>query len=364
MRKNGKQRAALVVIMAVCLLMTAACSSGNASNPPASSGQPPAAVTPDGTVEFEPMVIKIGNPNPATDIELTNYASYRLSEYVAEATGGAVDIQVFGGGQIGYEPDLIEGFKLGTTDMAIITNAVISSRLPVAVFIELPFMFSGYEEVHNYLDIDGAFREAVRTQSREIIGAEFLGYSLTGYNQLWNNIRPFNSVADLKSVKMRTTDAPIRMRQFSLMGANPTPVTWSECFTALQQGTVEGMEGPFSTQYTTQMYTLLKYCDMTYHIYNSNGFLVDNELWASMSPELRQIIQDGCDYAIQEARAYNFELEENKFIPDMEAAGVTFNFDPDTSGMKEAVQPMYEDCRNTIGAELFDAFMADLEKLR
>jgi tripartite ATP-independent transporter DctP family solute receptor len=306
------------------------------------------------------MNIQLGHPETSAPDNLLQIFCTTIAENVSAATDGAVKIDVFGDGVLGPEPDMLEGLVIGTMDMAVITNAMISSLAPSAQVSELPFVYPNYEVAAQFLD-DPVW-DTVEADVEANVNAKLLGYAFTGFRQTYNNVRPISSAADFKGIKIRVMPTPVFFDSFGLLGANPTPMAYSELLTALQQGTVDAMEGPITSTYSGQFYKVIKYCDLTNHTLNTNGVLVNLELWNSFSPELQEIFTEAVQDAIAKERQMLMEVED-QVLGEIEAFGVAVNRDVDTLSMQTVVRSMYQVYREKSGPEHFDACMELLAEL-
>src|SRR5690606_33452452 len=125
---------------------------------------------------------------------------------------------------------------------------------------DLPFLFSSKEEA--FAAFDGEVGDILNSKLEEI-GIVNLGYGENGYRHVTNNKKPIRLPEDLKGVKIRTMENPIHMAAFQAFGANPTPISFNELFTALQQGTVDAQENPVAIIFTSKFSEVQKYLSLT-----------------------------------------------------------------------------------------------------
>lgn len=245
--------------------------------------------------EFPPTVIKLGMVGST---EQTQYQGpLKFAELVSERTGGAVDVQIFPGGQLGNEKDLVEQVKLGIIQMSLPSAGVLAAFQgwePVGVF-GMPYIFEGDtdEEVFPVFlqlargPIIGETAEKAAATSG--IRALDLGWWL-GTRQLTTSSRQVQTVDDLQGLKIRTPDAPVQKLAMTALGAAVTPMAFSELYTALQMGVVDGQENPFDTIYAQKFYEVQKYLSLTGHMTMNFGLVINEGFYQSLSPELRDIL--------------------------------------------------------------------------
>ena len=148
---------------------------------------------------------------------------------------------------------------------------------------------------------------------------------------------------------------------FQQLGVNPTPMAFSEVFTAVQQGVIDGLEIPVASIYSGSYYEACKYVNLTGHFYNAITMSCSKMFWESLSPELQEIFTQAAIEAGQEEREWLAGMEEN-MLADMEEAGCTVNRDVDQAAFAEAAEPVYESYREIIGSDLMDATLEFLGK--
>ena len=119
-------------------------------------------------------------------------------------------------------------------------------------------------------------------------GMRLLVYGENAFRNLSNNSKPITKLEDLKGMKMRVMESPIHIATFKALGANPTPVAFSELYTALQQGTVDGQDNGIALTYTAKIYEVQKYYTISGQCYAATGLVVSESWWKSLDPELQK----------------------------------------------------------------------------
>lgn len=262
-------------------------------------------------------------------------ASVKFAELIEEKTDGRYTIDVGGSAQYGDDVEAITQMRLGTLALSANSQGSSSGAVEEFAVIGLPFMFSDLTQAWSVLDgeVGQKLDEAAQKQ-----GLKVLAFWDNGIRQTSNNVRPVNAPEDLKGLKIRTPPDPMTLEIFSDLGANPTPMAFSELYVALQQGVVDGQENPLMNIYSSKLYEVQKYISLTGHKYESTPLLMSKAIWDGLSPEDQQIFLD----AAKEAGAYNRQLSADadaELRPKLEEAGVTFN-EVDTAPFIEATSPI------------------------
>ena len=210
--------------------------------------------------------------------------------------------------------------------------------------LNLPFLFSDYDQVYQVLD--GPVGNTLAA-SAESAGFKMLYYWDNGFRNLSNNVRPINSVEDLKGLKIRVPENDIFISTWEAMGAIPTPMAWSEVFSSLQLGTINGQENPNGHMKSYNLTEVQKYFTITNHVYTAEPLLMNLDKFQSLSENQQQASLK----AAQEAGDFERELRQQindgtiQFIKD---AGVEVTT-PDLHPFKSAVQSVYDTYSSRFG---------------
>lgn len=357
----------IVMVMALLISCCAGCgNSGGSGTAPAqqseqqevSSEKAPANEVSEAgtsTVEFPKMTMQLAHVNPTTAEDQYNKFATLFAEKINAATNGAITVEVYGNCQLGGERDAMEGMQLGTIDMAVNSNFQISAINPASNMIELPFLFKDRETVFKFLDSD--VNQEISDQLYENCGIKVLRFGEGGFRYVLNNVRPIKNVADFKGVKIRLGETPIYLDTFNALGANATGISFAETYTAVQQGTVDGMELPVITAYTGGYDEIHKYLSKTGHFFNAIALTISRQIWDSFNEEQQNVFMDVAYEASIEQRKFAAD-EEEELLNRMIERGITYNDDVDREDLINAVQPVYTKYRDVIGADIYDRALA------
>ncbi|MGJ9457764.1 TRAP transporter substrate-binding protein [Oceanobacillus sp. CF4.6] len=213
----------------------------------------------------------------------------KFAELVEEKSDGEIMIETFHDGLIGNDREVIESAQMGSIAMASSSTPNMTSFTNYFTAWDLPYIFETKEEV--YTAIDGKPGEIVRDRM-ENNGFKVVFFPDYGYRQIVNNVRPVKVPEDMAGLKIRTTNSKIEQADFVEYGANPTPVAWSEVFTALQQGTVEGEGNSYSLLWDSKHQEVLDYATEVNYNYSSDIVVMNLEKYNALSEEHQQIIME------------------------------------------------------------------------
>lgn len=262
----------------------------------------------DKAVSGDTVVLKLAHHtaiDSAYDVAAKHYA-----DLVYERTDGRVKIEVYPAAQLGGERDVLEGLKLGTIDMSLNTSALIMNITPEFGLLDLPFLFEDYD--HARACLDGEPGQLLADKLLEENGIRMLGGWCSGFRVMMTTDKKIEKLEDFKGLKMRAPETPVYIDMFTALGANPTPIPYSEVYTAMQTGVVEGVEVAAEPMYTSKFHEVGKYIVRTNHIFSTMCPLINEKKFKSLPEDVQQIMID----TMKEATDYEWE----KFLEADEAA--------------------------------------------
>ena len=241
----------------------------------------------------------------------------KFAELVAQKTGNRVKIDVYPSTQLGNERDMVEGLQLGTIDLVVTSTGPLGGFVPKMFVVDLPFLFRDRE--HAYKVLDGPIgRELLQAFAAK--GIKGLAFWENGFRQITNNVRPIEKPEDLKGIKIRTMENKVHLAAFRAFGASPTPMAWSEVYTALQQKTIDGQENPMAIIYHQKIYEVQKYLALTGHFYSPTPLLMSLKVFNALPRDIQKIMLD----TALECATYERNLlrdSEAKQLAEMKAKG-------------------------------------------
>ena len=272
----------------------------------------------------------------------------KFKEVAERISGGKLEVQVFGGAQLGGERDLLEGIKLGTIHMCIGAGGL-ANFAPAYNVVQLPFLIKNQE--HMVKIAEGPAGKLLSQRIEEQGGYKVLGYFSTGDSGIQTVKGPVRTPADLKGVKIRVMENPALIESMRALGANPTPLPFPELYTSMKQGVVEGATIDYTALWTTKVYEAVKYVtEPGFHfLAEPRPVLISAKFFASLPAEVQQWIAQ----AAAEASVYErslFKDRQSKAIEDLRAKGIQFA-KMDEGAFLTTMKPVWQKIAATYKAE-------------
>lgn len=303
-------------------------------------------------------VYQLGHVNTSASDDQYQYYATVFADKVYELSGGDIAIDIITDSVLGGERDMMEGMKLGTIDMALITNFSLGSFSPEWEIFDLPYIFQNREDAYLVLD-DREIMEPMEEDLFDDWNVKVLAYGDGGFRHIVNNVHPINNIEDMKGLRLRLPETAIYVDAFKAMNANPTTLAFSETFTAVEQKTVDGLELPISSIHSTGYGEICDYLTLTGHFYSPFQMDVSGFVWENLTDEERKWFLEAARTATEEERVFVKEKEE-EFIEEMSANGLLVNEVEDKASLVEAASAIYDDYRQEIGSELMDKILQKL----
>jgi len=294
--------------------------------------------------------IRLGWTTADSSVDPYAIAARYFAEELEAAAPGAFSVKFFPSNQLGNDTDMLQGMQFGTLDAGVITGTQLGTLNKSFQLLDLPFLFKDQEQAHKILDGEVGQELFQRLEKQGIVG---LGFAEAGFRHTINNRQPINTPADLKGIKLRVQPSDLFLASFQALGANPVPMAWSEAYTAVQQGTVDGLEIPLAVIYANKYSGAVKYLSLTNHTYNALPLLMSKQALSRLPQEQQQAIRTAARKAIERQRE-EVAKNEQALIEQIKSDGMQTNEVADTQAFREAVRPVYERYRTQIGADLVD----------
>jgi tripartite ATP-independent transporter DctP family solute receptor len=212
-----------------------------------------------------------------------------FASMVNSRSGGAIKVTVYGAGSLGAEREYVEGIKAGTVEAGI-ASGVVSNFFPAAAITDIPYLFPSNKVAWDVMD--GPFGDKLRQMFYKETGMRCLAFAEVGFRHFTNNRRPIRTPADLRGLKIRVQETPVYVNMLRAVGATPTPVAWTETYTALQTGVVDGQENPIGSILMAKLAEVQKYITLDGHVYGVDWFIINEKFFKSLPPDLQYIVLD------------------------------------------------------------------------
>lgn len=279
---------------------------------------------------------------------------------VEAESGGTITIDLFPDSQLASGTDaIVSGIQTGAFEVAHFTTGNWVSYSNAFAELNVPYLFSNYDEVHKVLE--GDIGTAMKAQlEQDVSGVKPLAYISIGFRNVTAS-KSIQSVADMKGLKIRTMDDKLQIAAMESMGAAVTSVPISELYSSLQTKMVDAQENPLSTIYSNKFYEVNPYCCLTRHSYTSTFVFMNADVYNSLSDNQKAAVDkaNAAATAASKTAAEAAEAEYEKMLTD---AGMTV-YEPTAEQIaefKEAASSCWGQAKDIMGDARYDALMAAL----
>jgi len=282
-------------------------------------------------VTADTYIVAVG----ASSNSLQGLSARKFADELQTALGDAHTIEFYADGQLGDEKELMQKLRLGTVQFTLISSIMTNVAPEFAIF-DMPFLVQDREHL-KAIDAEIVQTDLAPLAERE--GLKVLSTWENGFRQITNNVRPINTPADLDGLKIRTPSSEWRVAMFKEWGANPTPMSFSEVFVALQTGTMDGQENPLTNIVGANFQEVQKYLSLTGHVYSPTYLTSGLDTWNSLPDDVKAAVDEVAgsvqDWALSEG-----EKADASLVDKMQEAGVEVNT-ADKSAFIAASAPVY-----------------------
>ena len=251
--------------------------------------------------------------------------------------GAKAKVVVYGSSQLGGDKELLQKLKLGTVDIAL-PSTVMSSEADLFGVFEMPYLVKDRKHMQR---IENDVFWKTLAPAAEAKGLKVIAVWENGYRHITNSKRPINTPADLQGIKLRVPEGKWRVKMFQAYGANPSPMKFSEVFTALQTGVMDGQENPFTQIFSAKFQEVQKFLSLTGHVYTPAYATVGAKKWASLPGDVRSTLEG----VARETQAFVYEKaakDDEDLLGKIKAAGVQVNT-PNKDAFVAASKPVYDE---------------------
>lgn len=279
----------------------------------------------------------------------------KFAEEVDKKSDGQLKIEIFPSSQLGNERDLVEGLTMGTIDMALSNSGNLASFIDSYQVFDLPFLFRDNEHAHKVLDGEIG-QDALN--SLEEIGVKGLANWENGFFSTWNSKHPIEKPEDFKGLKIRANDNPIHLASYDALDASAITMGWSEVYTAIQNGTVDGVSVSIPSMYTAKIQEVAPYISTSSEFYVTVILMINQKMFDKLPEELQEILVETAQEVTEYQREINGEMEK-EFIEDLVEQGFEVTH-PDKKAMKDASwQPVYDEFAEDLGKDIIESIQND-----
>lgn len=312
----------------------------------------------------------------ATTLSSTSFAkdiAEYLKDTLAEKSDGRINLEIYMDSQMfGGDREIAESIQRGDATFHYLTTAPLVMFEPKMAVFDMPFMWTVTEDpvetmdlVHKALDTpEGKELSKLLFENLEKVGILARGFSNYGFRQLTSN-KEVRKYEDLKGLKVRTMENKYHMNAWASMGANPTPMSFAELFTALEQGTIDGQENPYGIISTSRLFEVQKYLVNTNHIANVAVITMSKRVYDSLPADLKVIVDDSLALTNEFAR----KGQVAGLVKDIETVkngGTTIISLPasEIEKMRAATSGVWDQIRKDLGDEVVDLALSAISAVK
>lgn len=278
----------------------------------------------------------------------------KMAELVKDKSNGRIKINVFPQSQLGGEVKMIQAARTGSLGLLITAQAPLTTTIKEYAIFDLPYLFDSVDEANKVLASPIGDKFLDMLPEHDLVG---LGWLSAMERNVFSS-KPVQTVDDLNGFKIRVMQSPGYVQTYEALGAQPTPMAYSEVYTALQQGVVDGGDTSPDQFVMDKFIEVADYYNITRVHYLPALLIGSKKIWEGLTEEQQKIIQEAADEAIKYGINY-YEESYDKSIKKMKEAGVEV-VQTDVSTLKQAAQKVNDPLLNEIpnGQELFEEIQA------
>jgi len=296
------------------------------------------------------------------DTHPAGQAAKRFAADMEKASGGKMKISVIANQALGPDPQMLAGLQGGVQQFYTGSALAMLGQVKELGFQDVPFLFNTEAEAHAVFD--GPVGDHLNAKL-SAVGIHVLGWWENGFRHITNSRRPVNTLDDLKGLKLRTQPNPLTLDAFKAIGANASPLPWSELFVALETKAFDGQENPVVLMYTQRFYEVQKYMTLSGHVYSPLIFAVSKRFWDSLSPAEQAAMNEAAKSATEFQRKTT-AAEAGSALQGMKDKGVqvTQFSEADLQAIRDRVPPAIAPHLEKIGPEFMGLVRSEIAKVR
>ncbi|MCC8185605.1 TRAP transporter substrate-binding protein [Cloacibacillus porcorum] len=286
--------------------------------------------------------------NDSTDDTITGLMTQKLKEVLEAKSKGAFKVATFPNSQLGSDREITQSCQNGELAFVVQNTAPQVNFVPKAAVFDLPNLFPNKKVARAALD---KFQRDIEPEyaKAEIV---MLGFGDQGFRVLSSN-KAINKIEDFKGLKLRTMENKYHVQYWQSLGANPTPLPFSELYLALQQGTVTGQENPYEVIVATKLYEVQKYVIDTNHLFHTITIIMSKNIYDQLTPEEQKLVRDAAREVITWGREQADKRHADRVAILKKNNVQIIKLDEKLLGeMQAKSKPVYDNISKAVGADL------------
>jgi tripartite ATP-independent transporter DctP family solute receptor len=275
------------------------------------------------------------------------HAAKVFAEEVEKRTGGRHKVTI---NASVAEREMIESTQIGTLDVAITSTGPVGNFVPEVAVVDIPFLFRDAKHAHAVLDGEIGQSLLAKFPAKGMVA---LAWGENGFRHLTNGVRSVERPEDAKGLKIRTMENQVHMTAFKTLGVLPTPMAFTEVFTALQQGTVDGQENPIPVILAAKFSQVQKHLTLTGHVYSPMVYIMSKGTFDGLGDADKKAVREAAALAAKAHRDYVAQTEATG-VEELRKGGMQVVTDVDRTKFQQALAPAYEEYAKRFGKETIE----------
>lgn len=306
------------------------------------SDESPKEVSRDGS-PAKKIILKVAHNGKEKHPFQKGYEKFK--EVLETETDGVVEVQIFPNAQLGSEEEASQMVKLGLLSASAAGSGGLASFVPEAELFNLPFIFRDLP--HFYRVLDGPVGQQVAATIEKKLNCVVLGYWFSGIRNVWNSKRPIRTPDDFKGLKIRVMSSAILVETFNALGAQATPMSFGQLYSALQMGVVDGAETDHIDLIQERFYEVTKYVSYTNHMFLAIALIFSKKQFDKLPPNIRNAVLTAGRASVTAERE-EMEAMTNASLIELKNKGIQF-YEVDKRPFQEKVRHVYRNNANKVG---------------
>ncbi|MDD7649464.1 TRAP transporter substrate-binding protein [Cloacibacillus porcorum] len=286
--------------------------------------------------------------NDSTDDTVTGLMTQKLKEVLEAKSKGAFKVATFPNSQLGSDREITQSCQNGELAFVVQNTAPQVNFVPKAAVFDLPNLFPNKKVARAALD---KFQKDIEPEYAKA-GIVMLGFGDQGFRVLSSN-KAINKIEDFKGLRLRTMENKYHVQYWQSLGANPTPLPFSELYLALQQGTVTGQENPYEVIVATKLYEVQKYVIDTNHLFHTITIIMSKNIYDQLTPDEQKLVRDAAREVITWGREQADKRHADRVAILKKNNVQIIKLDEKLLGeMQAKSKPVYDNISKAVGADL------------
>ncbi|MBU3652036.1 MAG: TRAP transporter substrate-binding protein [Limnohabitans sp.] len=309
--------------------------------------------------EFEARTVKF--PSASNKGHPQVQGVEKFAELMAKKTQGKFKVQAFPGGALGPDLQTVAAMQGGTVEMTVMNASLLAGVSKEMAIFDFPFMFNNTREADAVSDGPVGKKLLDKLQEKGLVG---LAYWDLGFRQIHTGKKPIAKADDFKGMKMRVIPTPIYVDFMKSLGASPVPMPFTETYTAMEQGAIDGMTNPLLNILDGKYDEVSKYLTITNHMYTPQAVVVSKKFWDKLTAEEQTLMRE----AAQETAIFQRKVardEAAKVLADIKKKGMTvFELNAEEiAKLRNRSKPVIDKYTKELGP-IVDEMYAAVDKVR